>query len=178
MNVDGDGSTISDTEEPIGYSLMDDMFSHPQRDAKKAQSPSSSEYQQNELSKITAKVWNKMHADERNPFVEEAKNEKEWYEKMYPDCDYRAPIEDGQKMKSFKVNPSWDCGRADEMKEAAPNIFSKALQQAEVHNFKTRLCGTGQYNMILHFLPSNRTPPSNMIGFGCKAMMLLPIGRT
>ena len=62
-----------------------------------------------------------MGADERKFYVEEAKNEKEWHKKVYPDYVYRAPIAVGQKMKSFKVNPSKDRSRSDETKEEAPS---------------------------------------------------------
>src|SRR5260370_388019 len=41
----------------------------------------SADYQQNELSKIAANVWNQMDADQRRPYSEEARMEKEWHKR-------------------------------------------------------------------------------------------------
>ena len=125
--ANGDGSSISDnTKESTVYSIEDeDLFLHPQRDARKAQSLTSSEYQQNELSKISANVWNQMSADEKKPYVEEAKHEKEWHKKMYPDYVYRVPSAVSQKMRSFKIkvktgNPSKNRGHRSDEAAASP----------------------------------------------------------
>ena len=50
--------------------------------------PSHSVNHQNELSKRAAKAWNGMNHEERRPYVEEAKREKEWHRLMYPDYVY------------------------------------------------------------------------------------------
>lgn len=105
--VKDDGLSIADGKEPTS-------------DTKKVKSLISS---QNELSKIAARQWNDMGADERKPFVEEATKEKEMHKTMYPDYVYHAPSAVGQKVKSLKIvetgNPSKDRGRSDERKKAA-----------------------------------------------------------
>lgn len=64
-------------------------------------SRASSDNQQNELSKQAAKVWNKMDPELRKPYVEEARKEKEWHRRMYPDYMY-SPVNANGKGKSLK----------------------------------------------------------------------------
>jgi len=57
-----------------------------------------------------------MDPDERKPYSEEARKEKEWHKRMYPDYVYRAPntssaTANAEKVKGFKIkvktgNPS------------------------------------------------------------------------
>ena len=58
------------------------------QDDRKCTLSTSSDNQQNELSKQAAKVWNKMNLEERKPYAEHAKKEKEWHRRMYPDYMY------------------------------------------------------------------------------------------
>lgn len=91
----------------------------------------SAEFQQNELSKIAAKVWNSMDAEDRKPYAEEARIEKEWHKKMYPDYVYRAPSAGGEKMKRFKIKVNTGDPSKDQDRSSLSALSSPGQQEPD-----------------------------------------------
>ena len=89
-----------------------------------------SDNQQNELSKQAAKVWNKMNLEEREPYAEQAKKEKEWHRRMYPDYMY-CPANPNGKGKRTKSKVK-ECAKSKEKEKEMLKAESRTKEKLAV----------------------------------------------
>lgn len=142
----------------------------------KTTTTTSAEYQQNELSKIAAKVWNNMDPDERKPYSEEARKEKEWHKTMYPDYVYRVPNSSSvsaEKVKGFKIkvkmgNPSKDRkskkSPSPARQEHPPSDFEVVQVGVQPRQWQESPSLQAQIGTEYEFVPTDCIPPLDLHG--------------